>query len=82
MGGTAEETRTIKANNDSIAYARGSTEYLLALHAYNKMSDNAKLFISKPVRFVLTDENGRSVDSMIGKRKAEAILTRLQTLIN
>jgi hypothetical protein len=76
------EVHKISASGDSMAYARGATLYLLSRHAYRKMSDNAKPFISKPTNFDLVDETGKNVDSLLGKETADAITEKLTTLIN
>jgi hypothetical protein len=81
-GKTKQEVHTISASNDSLAYARGATLYLLAMHAYRKMSVNAKPYISKPTTFNMVDETGKNVDSLLGKENAEAIRTEIKTLIN
>ena len=81
-GKNVQEKQTITSATDSVAYARAATMYLLSVHAYRKMSDNAKPFINKPESFLLLDENGKNVDSIIGFEKAESIRKKLDTLIN
>ena len=81
-GKQAEELHRISAADDSSAYARGATLYFLTLYAYSKMSDESKVYISKPVKFSVIDETGKSVDSVIGIEKAETIRQRLDTVIN
>lgn len=81
-GKLAERVHTITGATDSIAYARGATVFLLSLHAYKMMMDNAKPFISKPTGFTLIDGSGKNVDSLLGKEKADAIVKELASLIN
>lgn len=81
-GRSAEEVHKISAATDSIAYTQGTTTFLLALHAYKMMMDNAKPFISKPTGFVLTNQSGNRVDSLLGEEKARMIKNRLDTFIN
>jgi len=54
----------------------------LAAHAYRMMMDNAKPYISKPVKFLLIDENGKNIDSVLGGEKAEMIRKKLDSAIN
>jgi hypothetical protein len=81
-GKTNQEVHTISASSDSLAFARGATLYFLSLHAYRKMSTNAKPYISKPTTFNLIDETGKNVDSLLGKENADAIRNETKTLIN
>jgi len=81
-GKTNQEVHIISASSDSLAYARSATLYFLALHAYRKMSTNAKPYISKPATFILIDETGNNVDSLLGKQNAEVIRNEIKTLIN
>jgi hypothetical protein len=81
-GKTKREVHAISASSDSLAYARGATLYFLALHAYRKMSTNAKPYISKPATFNLVDERGENVDSLLGKQNAEAIRNEIKKIIN
>jgi hypothetical protein len=81
-GRVVEEVHKIFAVTDSAAYARAATIYLLSLHAYRKMSDNAKPYISKPAKFLLIDDTGKNIDSIIGRQKADLIQKKLETLIN
>ena len=81
-GKTRTEVHKISATSDSIAYARGATLYLLALHAFRKMSANAKPYISKPTRFSLVDETGKNIDSLLGQETADAITSEIKMLIN
>lgn len=81
-GTSRQEVHRITASTDSVAYARAATTYLLAAHAYRMMMDNAKPYISKPVKFLLIDENGKNIDSVLGGEKAEMIRKKLDSAIN
>jgi hypothetical protein len=81
-GKTSKEVHTISAAADSAAYARAATLYFLSLHAYKFMSDNAKPYISKPVDFLLINETGKRVDSIIGSEKAWMIKRKIDSVIN
>jgi len=72
-GHNGKEIHIISAANDSAAYSRAAILYYLSANAYRKISDNAKPYISKPVNFILLDESGRSVDSILGIEKTTLI---------
>lgn len=67
------EEQVIYAPNDSAAYSKAMTIYYLALRAGNRMNENARPFIFKPVDFSLIDGEGRDLDSVLGVDVTERI---------
>lgn len=72
-GKESVEQQVIYATNDSSAYSKAMTIYFLALHAGDKMNENARAYIFKPVSYTLVDNEGRNLDSVLGIELRERI---------
>lgn len=76
------EEHNIYANNDSTAYVQATVLFYLALHAYNKIADESKPYVTQPVDYMLLDEHQKNVDSLLGSTTTNAIKASRKSLIN
>lgn len=76
------ETHNIYAGNDSTAYSQATVIFYLALHAYNKIADESKPYVTRPVDYVLKNEYNKSVDSLLGATTTNSIKESKKSLIN
>jgi hypothetical protein len=72
----------IHASNDSAAYSEATVIYLLAVRAYNRTDPNGQPYINKPVSYSVLNENGNSVDSILGVETIQRIQEAKRAVIN
>ena len=76
------ENHNIYAGNDSTAYSQATVIFYLALHAYNKIADESKPYVTQPVDYILENEYGKNVDSLLGSATTTSIKKSKKSLVN
>ena len=76
------ESNHIYAQSDSAAFVEATISYMLAVHAYERISNNAKSFVNEPKRYDLMNNAGYKVDSLLGDKVTNTIKENVRRSIN